>query len=82
MHPTLKDILEEKRREIDEIKKGSGLPEIDQGNLPERDFRGAISGGKAIRLIAEIKFASPSAGRLREKSDPLTIGKDYEEAGA
>jgi len=35
-----------------------------------------------ISVIAEIKFASPSAGRIREKTNPVSIGQMYEEAGA
>ena len=52
-----------------------GVPSI-------RDFKGAISVPNRIGLIAEIKFASPSAGVIREEADPLRIGQIYEEAGA
>ena len=37
---------------------------------------------KSISVIAEIKFASPSAGPIREKTDTVSIGRIYEEAGA
>jgi indole-3-glycerol phosphate synthase len=57
------------------------LPEIQ--DLPSiRDFKAALSDPNCIRLIAEIKFASPSTGSIREKTDPVAIGKIYERAGA
>ena len=50
--------------------------------LPLRDFKGALRMHGKISVIAEIKFASPSAGHIREKTDPVSIGKGYEKAGA
>jgi len=78
----LMDILDEKRREVERLKK-TGVPP-DGGNdvPPIRDFKRAISVPNKVGLIAEIKFASPSAGIIREKTDPLTIGQMFEEAGA
>jgi len=49
---------------------------------PIRGFKRAISVPNKVGLIAEIKFASPSAGIIRENTDPLTIGQMFEEAGA
>jgi len=49
---------------------------------PLRDFKTAISVPQKINLIAEIKFASPSAGLICEKADPTVVGRVYEAAGA
>lgn len=49
---------------------------------PARDFLGALSGQADIRLIAEVKKASPSAGVIRADFDPVTIAKTYEAHGA
>jgi indole-3-glycerol phosphate synthase len=51
---------------------------------PTRPFRQAItrSGKGPIRLIAEIKKASPSKGILRDRFDPIEIAVTYEGEGA
>ena len=38
--------------------------------------------GAPLRIIAEVKRQSPSAGVLREDYDPVTLAAAYEEAGA
>ena len=49
---------------------------------PARDFAGALRRADEIRLIAEIKRASPSAGVLRADFDPPAIARGYAAAGA
>ena len=82
MHSLLKEIVAEKEKEIDRLKRGE-VKAPRRGDLtPVRDFKNAVSGNNQIHLIAEIKFASPSAGTICEKRDAVTIGKIYEKAGA
>lgn len=81
MNSRLVEILEEKRKEVFNLKKG-GVRRSPEEEIPHiRDFRRAISNRQRLNLIAEIKFASPSAGSIREKTDPAAIGRIYEEAG-
>jgi indole-3-glycerol phosphate synthase len=47
-----------------------------------RGFGKALSAGSGIRLIAEVKKASPSLGVIREDFDPVRIARTYEESGA
>jgi indole-3-glycerol phosphate synthase len=82
MHSKLKEILAEKEREVERLKR-EGISRRAEDRLPPvRDFKGALSVQGRINLIAEIKFASPSAGIIRENVDPLSVGRMYEEAGA
>jgi len=47
-----------------------------------RDFFSALSAPGPIRLIAEIKKASPSQGVIRQDFNPVEIGQIYERHGA
>jgi indole-3-glycerol phosphate synthase len=49
---------------------------------PPRDFLAALQGGPPIRLIAELKKASPSKGLLRTDYQPETIAQIYQQHGA
>ena len=82
MHSRLIEIIEEKQREVKQLKE-RGLPQDSPGEgIKTRDFKAALSTQDRTDLIAEIKFASPSAGVIREASDPIAIGRMYEQAGA
>ena len=49
---------------------------------PPRDFLAALQGGPPIRLIAELKKASPSKGLLRADYHPEAIAQIYQQHGA
>jgi indole-3-glycerol phosphate synthase len=49
---------------------------------PVRDFRAVLAGPGPIRLIAEIKKASPSARVIRSDFDPVSIAMTYQGNGA
>jgi indole-3-glycerol phosphate synthase len=81
MHKRLAEIIAEKKNEVVRLKKT--MPAEIDGNLPPlRDFKAAVSAPGRINLIAEIKFASPSAGAIRPVTNPVSIGRIYEGAGA
>ena len=82
MHDLLTEIIAEKKKEVRRLSYKKGDIAKEKPPFPIRDFRSAISGPGRINLIAEIKFASPSAGIIHRKADPLKIGRIYEEAGA
>jgi len=81
----LDEIVAYKQEELAETKRHLPLAEIkaraaDAG--PSRGFGRALAGGEGIRLIAEVKKASPSKGIIREDFDPVKIAGTYEESGA
>lgn len=49
---------------------------------PVRDFLAALARPGAIRLIAEVKKASPSKGVIRADFEPVAIARTYQEHGA
>jgi indole-3-glycerol phosphate synthase len=84
--PTILDeIVATKRREVEDAKAATPLESLYEQleNAPKpRDFLAALSLGPPIRLIAEVKKASPSAGEIRADFDPVEIAKIYERHGA
>ena len=84
--PTILDtIVATKRSEIDRAKATLPEPEL-RARLadapPVRDFFAPLAAGGPIKLIAEVKKASPSAGVIRANFDPVAIARIYEAHGA
>jgi indole-3-glycerol phosphate synthase / phosphoribosylanthranilate isomerase len=70
--------LEQRKREIplEDVKRlAAAQPE-------PRDLRQALSSRATIRLIAEVKRASPSKGLLAPDLDPVELARTYEANGA
>jgi len=80
-------IVEKKRERIKEARSRASIDYL-KARIAEmgrpRDFAGAVkrTEGGGIRLIAELKKASPSKGPIREKYYPSEIASDYARGGA
>ena len=84
--PTILDeIVSTKRAEIDRAKVArpeASLRERLSASPPVRDFFAPLAARGPIKLIAEVKKASPSAGVIRADFDPVEIAKIYAAHGA
>jgi len=81
----LQQIIEAKRKQLARAQREVPLEELKRRLRGPKDTRSlvqAIHATKPPALIAEIKQQSPSKGILRERFDPITIARDYQEAGA
>ena len=87
-------ILAKKREEITELETRFAAVAAPLGmihrvdpqleSLAPRDFAAALRrpSGAPVRVLAEVKRASPSAGPIRPGADPVEIAREYAEAGA
>lgn len=87
MTTVLDKIVATKRDEIAAAKTARPIEELRAALAdapPVRDFFAALSRKKddPIRLIAEVKKASPSKGLIRADFDPVSIATTYSENGA
>ncbi len=83
----LQRIAETKRREIAAAKKTRPLARIEdeiRSLDPPRDFHAAVTAPSSDgpNVIAEIKKASPSAGLIVDRFDPVAIARIYAKSGA
>ena len=80
----LDKIIETKKEEVEQLKKQTTVSALEKTIArlePCRDFRQAIS-SEDCNIIAEVKCASPSRGRLIADFDPVGIAGVYEQNGA
>ena len=80
----LQEIVSDTRLELENSRRHLPLKELEKMALeqpPPLDLASALRGG-SIKLIAEIKEASPSRGIIRHDFDPLEIAQTYASNGA
>lgn len=86
MSDILKEIVEHKRHEVDAAKQRVPEDELKRRIVDlerPRNFFAAMTRPKEqLRVIAEVKRASPSAGLIRADFDPVAIATAYAENGA
>ena len=81
----LDDIVAHKRQELKEAKKSLPLRELASAAAevsPAIDFACLHAGTQGVKIISEIKRASPSKGVIRDDFDHLSIAREYEASGA
>ena len=82
----LDDIVRDKRAEVTRRKAETPRAALERrvaGRTAPRDFEAALRPARgAVRLIAEVKKASPSRGVLARDLDPQSLARAYAAAGA
>jgi len=85
VHKLLAEIVEHKRQEVERAKAELPLPVI-QERLPRlptpRNFRASVRGRPDVRIIAEMKRASPSHGVFTDLYDPRILAQEFAGNGA
>ncbi len=81
----LAEIVEAKKIELNRLKIDAPVSELERriaGSKPPLNFAGALWSGSSIRVIAEVKRASPAKGPLRADLDPASLAASYADNGA
>ena len=88
MNDFLKKIIAERRQEVRQAAKEiplAAIQKIAKSRGPTRSLIARLQSGpdgKRANIIAEIKRASPSEGKLRPDLNPARLAREYEDAGA
>lgn len=64
-------------RPLDDVKRAA-----DDAEPPRNFFKAVTTPSRKLKIIAEVKKASPSAGLIREDFDPASIARAYHDNGA
>ena len=76
-------IVEVKRDEVRALRgRASELSSRAKDAAPPRGFAAALRHPAEVRLLAEVKRRSPSAGEIRPGADPVEVAQAYQEGGA
>jgi len=84
----LDEIIERTKEDLEKRKKEYSLEwlgrSLASNPYPPRDVKSFLTSTKEepIRIIAEVKKASPSKGVIKENFDPLVIAQSYSNSGA
>jgi len=83
----LNNILVHKRREVEHLKRRYSLKRLIQGvekrsTEDRRAFQKRVTTNHGIKIIAEIKKASPSEGVILSGFDPVRLAQRYQNSGA
>ena len=81
---TLDEIVANRQREVAEFKQIRPLAELEwqiERNDPPRNFEAVLRGPK-VKVIAEVKRASPSRGRFEQLLDTRVLAQEYSGNGA
>ncbi len=81
----LEKIVAQTKNDLAERKRETPLEEMQRlaaAQPAPRDLYTALRNGSAIKLIAEVKRASPSKGLLAPQLDPVEVARTYESHGA
>lgn len=84
MAEILKEIVKAKRREVERLKVEMPVTELEkriESRKPPLNLGGALW-GSSVRIIAEVKKASPAKGLLRPDFDPAWLAATYADNGA
>ena len=80
----LEEIVSAKRREVERLKVEAPVSQLErrlESRAPALNLAGALW-GDSVRIIAEVKKASPSKGLLRADFDPASLAATYVDSGA